>query len=121
MQGSGVLYLASIAAAAVLGGGAAAQTPPASGPPPGGDHLVRLTNTGKGAISAVYVAPSGSTDFSDDLLGRQTASAGKTVSLKVKDPKGNCIFDVQFLMDDGANVTRKSINVCQTASYSFSR
>lgn len=99
--------------------GAAAQTAPT--PPPGGVHLIKLTNASNAPISAVAVAPAGSQDFSDDLLGKQVAGAGRTVSLKVKDPTNTCVFDVQFLMDDGSTVTRKAVNLCQSDVYTFSR
>jgi hypothetical protein len=110
-------------ALAAMALGAAAQTAPAPAPaaPPPGDHLLKLTNTGKGAISAVYVAPAGSQNFSDDLLGSQVAAVGRTVRIKVKDPDGTCVFDVQFLMDDGALVTRTAVNFCQADAYTFSR
>jgi hypothetical protein len=58
--------------------------------------------------------------MSDDLLGKQTAGPGRTVLLKVKDPKGDCVFDLQFLMNDGSMVTKKAVNLCQTSDYSFS-
>jgi hypothetical protein len=83
--------------------------------------VVRLTNGEKGAISAVYVAKAGSTDASDDLLGRQTAGVGKTVVLKVKDPGGACVFDVQLLMSDGSIVTLKGVNLCQTTDLTAGR
>jgi hypothetical protein len=105
--------------------GAAAQTPaPAPAPAPAplpGDHVLKLTNTGKGVISAVFVAPTGSQNFTDDLLGAQVAGVGRTVRIKVKDPTGTCVFDVQFLMDDGKLETRTAVNLCQTDAYTFSR
>lgn len=111
-----ILVILSLAVA----GAAAAQ--PASPPPAqGGAHALSVTNSGGAVVSAVYVAPSGSLDFSDDLLGKQVASVGKTVHVVVKDPGGTCVFDVQFLLADGTVVTRKDVNVCQNASYTFTR
>ncbi len=117
---NGLMFQSStIAALALAGlvGGASAQ--PAPSPPPGGDHLVRFTNGAKTAITAIYVAPSGSKDMSDDLLGKQTANAGKTVTLKIRDPQGGCVFDIQLLMTNGDTVDRKGVNVCQSAEYAF--
>lgn len=110
-------------AAIIVAGAALAQPAPSAppGPPPAGDHALALVNSAGGVVSAVYVAPSGSLDFSDDLLGKQVASVGKTVHVKVKDPGGSCVFDVQFLMADGTTVTRKAVNVCQSDSYTFTR
>ena len=112
--------LSSLALSAATALACAATAQPAATPPPG-DHALAVTNSGGSVVSALYVAPSGSLDFSDDLLGKQVASVGKTVHVKVKDPAGSCVFDVQFLMADGTVVTRKAVNVCQTESYTFTR
>ncbi len=115
-----ILSVLALAAATALAATASAQPTPATTPPPG-DHALAVTNSGGSVVSALYVAPSGSLDFSDDLLGKQVASVGKTVHVKVKDPAGSCVFDVQFLMADGTVVTRKAVNICQTESYTFTR
>jgi len=111
-----VLLLFTLASA--LAGAASAQPAP---PAPPGDHMLTLINSGGAVVTAIYVAPSGSLDFSDDLLGKQVASVGKTVHVKVKDPAGACLFDVQFLMTDGTVITRKGVNVCQSDTYTFTR
>ena len=118
-----VIFVPIALAAMAMAGMALAQPGPASppGPPPGGDHNLTLVNSGGAVVSAIYVAPTGSPDFSDDLLGKQVASVGKTVHVKVKDPAGSCVFDVQFLLADGATVTKKAVNVCQSDSYTFTR
>jgi hypothetical protein len=112
--------LVSAAMAAAIATAAAAQPAPAPAPP-GGDHQLAVTNSGGSVVSAIYVASAGSLDFSDDLLGKQVASAGKTVHVTVKDPKGGCMFDLQFLLADGTAVTRKAVDLCKTAAYTFSR
>ena len=116
MKLRGIIVISALA----LAGAAAAQpaTPPAAS---GGSHSLAVTNSGGSVVSAVYVAPSGSLDFSDDLLGKQVASVGKTVRVKVQDPRGTCVFDIQFLMADGATFTRKAVNVCQAESYTLTR
>lgn len=119
-----MLLLAGVMAGAAGAAGAQSTpaTTPASGapaaPPKAEVHVVRLTNAGADGITAVYVARAGTTDESDDLLGKQTAGPGKTVVLKVKDPAGDCVFDVQLLMNDGRMVTRKGVNFCQTSDMS---
>lgn len=98
----------------------AASSPPAATPAAftGGDHVIKVTNGGKSAISAIYVAPAGTNNVSDDLLGSQTAGAGKTVTIKVKDPKAECVYDVQFLLADSRMVTQKGVNLCQSSALS---
>ncbi|MGZ6027739.1 MAG: hypothetical protein ACXWKU_22205 [Caulobacteraceae bacterium] len=110
------------AASAQAQGPAMAATPvnapgPAAAPKPG-VRTLKLTNSG-GGITAIYAAPAGSSDMSDDLLGSQTAGSGRTVTLKVNDDKAACVFDLQFLMSDGKLVTRKAVDLCQTQAYTF--
>ena len=119
-------FINRLVCVALVGGAmsASASAQPAPGAPPApapGVHTLALTNSGGVVVSAVYAAPAGSLDFSDDLLGSQVASVGKTVHVKVQDPKATCVFDVQFLMADGTTVTRKAINVCQAESYTLTR
>jgi len=84
-----------------------------------GVHVLKLTNTANDAIQAVYAAPAGTLDLSDDLLGRQTAAPGRTVTLKIKDPKGVCVFDLEVLMNKGDDITKKAVNVCTAETYAF--
>jgi len=118
----------TLIAAAMAFAEAGAQPAPAGPPPPAagapaapkaGVHVLRLTNAGKGAIDAVYVQKTGTQDASDDLLGKQVAGVGKTVTLKVNDANGDCVFDLQFLMADGATITRKGVNLCQTTELTY--
>ena len=109
-------------AAAILAWGAAGTAgaqAPAAAVTHSGIHVIKLTNNGHGGITAVYVAKAGTLDASDDLLGKQTANPGKTVTLKVQDPDGSCMFDLQFLMNDGSTVTRKGVNLCETEALPF--
>ena len=122
MKFSSMLWCLGVVAATSLAGAAKAQPAAAPAPTPHpGDHALAVTNSGGAVVSAVYVAPAGTPDFSDDLLGKQVASIGKTVHVKVKDPAGACVFDVQFLLADGTSVTRKAVNVCESDSYTFTR
>ena len=119
--------IARAAVALVLAGSAfasahAQSAGPAAGAAPQahtGVHVVKLTNAAKGAVSAVYVAPAGTLDLSNDLLGKQVADPGRTVTLKVSDPKGVCVFDLEVLMSNGDDVTKKGVDLCAANAYTF--
>ena len=100
---------------------AKAPAPPAApaAPPPGG-HMVKLTNTEKQAVTAVYASATGKNDWGDDLLGKQTAAPGKTVILMFMAPTPEtCVQDIQLLMNDGKTVQKSGVNVCESADYQF--
>jgi hypothetical protein len=100
---------------------AAARRPAAPAAPPPA-HVVKLLNADTMAVTAVYASPAGKNAWGDDLLGRQTADAGKTVTLGFKEmPADQCSQDLQMLMNDGKTVTKTAIDVCTTADYRFTR
>ncbi len=111
-----VIGVAAMAASAAWGQASGGGAPAGS---QAGNHLLKLLNSGRQQINAIYYAPPGNTDWSDDLLGKQTAGPGRTVSLRIKDPKGACVFDLIFLMSNGDTVTKGAINVCAEPSYTF--
>ena len=99
----------------LLAAPAGAQTPPA----PAGVHAIKLSNTEKQAITAIYASPPGRNDWGEDLLGKQVGGAGKTVNLKIS--SAACTVDLQMLMTDGTMVTKSGVDVCATPEYRFSR
>ena len=111
-----------IAAVLALGAGAASGQPAAGVQPAAlspGPHVFKLTNGSKNGIQAVYAAPTGTLNLSDDLLGKQVAGVGKTVTLKVNDKAGTCVFDLQFLMNDGDAVDMKGVDLCKTSAVTY--
>jgi hypothetical protein len=105
--------------AAACAGQALAAAAPA---PPAGSHVVRMTNGDTQGVTAIYASPAGKNDWGDDLLGRQTADAGRTVSLVFKPgPPELCMQDLQLLMNDGKTLTKQGIDVCETPAYRFTR
>jgi hypothetical protein len=100
--------------APVKGGSDTAAAAPAPGL-----RTFRLTNGGKTGITAVYAAPTGSNNLSDDLLGKQTAGVGRTVTLKVNDATGTCVYDLQLLMSNGDTADVKSLDLCKTAAVNY--
>ena len=92
----------------------------APAPPPPGSHVVKMTNTEKQAVTAVYASPPGKNDWGDDLLGKQTAAPGRTVTLVFVNPAPEaCVQDLQLLMNDGKSVQKSGVNVCEQAEYQF--
>lgn len=110
------------AALCATGALAAAPPKPAAAPAPTPGYAVKLTNADTQAVSAIYASPTGKNDWGEDLLGRQTAAVGKTVTLNFKPMAPElCVQDLQLLMTDGKTLTKDHIDVCQTPAYRFTR
>lgn len=109
-----------VVAAAILWAGSALAAAPTPATPPG--HTVKLVNADTQAITSIYASPPGRNDWGDDLLGKQTAAAGRTVTLSFRDvTPETCTKDLQMLMNDGKVVTKAAMNVCETPEFRFTR
>ncbi len=106
---------------ATLGPGlASAQPAPAAASP--ALYVVKLVNGDTQAITSIYASPPGKNEWGDDLLGKQTAAVGKSVTLRFRNlPPEACMQDLQMLMNDGKTVEKAGIDVCKTPEYRFSR
>jgi hypothetical protein len=85
----------------------------------GGPRVFKLTNSGKSSISAIYAAPAGTNNLSDDLLGKQVAGAGKTVTLKVNDKDNVCVYDLELLMNNGDTENLKAVDLCKASALNY--
>ncbi len=128
MNTASCFVLAFAAAGLILAGsahaGARAAAPAAPAPPAPlgpGERSFALVNTDKTGITSVYAAKTGSEDWTDDLLGKQTAGPGKSVTLRFKGAESQCAYDLQVLMNDGKPVQKSNIDLCQTQTYQFAR
>lgn len=95
------------ALAAFWAGSALAQSAPATD--------VQAANGGKRPIVAVYVSKPGLSDWSDDMLGKDTLKPGKSAKLKLKAKPEGCKADFNALLDNGDSVTRKDVDLCAAA------
>ena len=92
---------------------------PASAQTPAAAHTIKLSNSEKQPITAIYASAPGRKDWGEDLLGKQVGAAGKTVTLKIV--SADCKVDLQMLMNDGTMVVKSDIDVCATPDYRFSQ
>ncbi len=114
-----VMSLAAVCAAEAQPAQPAKGGSDSAAAPAPGVRSFKLINGGKMGITAVYAAPTGSTNMSDDLLGKQTAGIGRTVTLKVNDQAGSCVYDLQLLMSNGDTADVKNIDLCKTAAVNY--
>lgn len=102
----------SFSAAAVLslalamGAGSAARAAEAK------QDFILVNKTGY-AISEVYVSPSKSNDWEEDVLGRDTLDDGDTWEIKFHRSVKTCKWDLKVVyQDDGSDAIWDNIDLC---------
>lgn len=104
-----ILTLAAAAAFLITSGTALAQS----------KQDFRLTNKTGYTIEKVYVAPSKSTDWEEDVLGQDTLSNGDWVNISFPKKNATCMYDLKVVYDDGSPVEWYNFNLCEISKISI--
>ncbi len=79
----------------------------------------RLTNKTGYTIDQVYVAPSKSSDWEEDVLGRDTLSDGDWVNITFPKKNQVCSYDLKVVYDDNTPVEWYNFNLCEISKISI--
>jgi hypothetical protein len=94
----------------------------ATGPPASAlDQRLEVTNTTRLAIVELYVARPGTSDWEKDVLGEEYLPPGNSMAVSLGDSWGRCRFDFKVVFDDGAELIRRNVNVCDAGKYTITR
>ena len=80
-----------------------------------------LVNGSRSVITHVYVSPSESNSWGDDVLGRDVLDPGESVFIYFSryDPS-SCFYDIRVLSDGGAGEGMlRAVNLCGTDTVTF--
>jgi hypothetical protein len=73
----------------------------------------RLVNKTGYELKALYVAPSKSDDWEDDVLGQDTLSDGQAVNIHFSSKTKTCKFDLKVVYsDDDSSAVWEKIDLC---------
>jgi hypothetical protein len=74
-----------------------------------------LVNKTGYAIDEVYVAPSNSDDWEDDILGRDTLPTGQTVHIRFDRANKTCKWDLMVVYTDKETAEWEGFDLCTTS------
>jgi hypothetical protein len=83
------------------------------------DRRVRIVNDSTHPIVGFYGTNVSARDWQDSLLGTDTLKPGASVVLDFEDGSGYCRFRFRAVFDDGKELVRQSINVCEVGTYRY--
>lgn len=103
--------LAAVLALAALASGTARAD--------GEDRSVRIINETSHTITHFYGSNVGTDQWEEDILGKEVLPPGKSVMINFDDGTGYCKFDFKAEFDDGDEVVKHGIDVCEISSFRF--
>lgn len=83
------------------------------------DRKVTIVNNSGFTISYFYGSNVGTTFWEEDLLSSDVLSNGATVVVNFDDTTGYCRFDFRAIFDDGTELVKKDVNVCEIATFTI--
>ena len=57
--------------------------------------------------------------WEEDILDQDVLKAGQSVDINFDDGSDYCMFDFRAIFDDGDELVRKNINVCEVGTYRY--
>jgi hypothetical protein len=98
----------------------AALTLFAAAAPAFADHMkVRIHNDTGLTLYRFYSTNSGATKWGSDVMGSSVLANGSSMVLNFDNAKGYCMFDFRAIFDNGVELTRANVNVCEIGDYYY--
>ena len=83
------------------------------------DRRVRIVNESSHEIVAFHASYLGARDWRDNLLGEAVLRPGGSVVLNFEDGSGYCRFGFRAIFDDGVELRRDRVNICDIGTYRY--
>ena len=83
------------------------------------DRRVRIVNGSTREIVAFYASVVEVRDWQESLLGENALAAGASIVLDFEDGSGYCRYRFRAIFDDGVELVRPSVNVCEVGTYRY--
>jgi hypothetical protein len=85
------------------------------------DRRVNIINETSHVIVEFYASNVGERDWEEDILGADILEPGASVMVNVDDGTGYCKYDFMAVFDDGDEVIKEDVNVCEISSFRFTQ
>lgn len=83
------------------------------------DRRVRIHNNTDITLYRFYSTNSGAENWGSDVMGSSTLPPGAAMTLNFDNTFGYCVFDFRAVFEDGQELTRGGVNVCEVSDYSY--
>lgn len=83
------------------------------------DRGVRIHNNTGMTLYRFYSTDSKSKKWGSDVMGSSTLPSGRSMKLNFDNKYGYCEFDFLAVFEDGTELTRANVNVCEIGDYYY--
>jgi hypothetical protein len=83
------------------------------------DRRVTIVNETGFTMTNFYGSNTGSNSWEEDILGQDVLPSGSQVSINFNDQSGYCMFDFKAVFEDGDELIRERVNVCEVSTFTY--
>lgn len=83
------------------------------------DRRVRIVNETGVTMVRFFGSNTGSGSWEEDILGEDVLPSGSAVVVNFDDASGYCKFDFKAVFEDGDELVRQGVNVCETGTFTY--
>jgi hypothetical protein len=83
------------------------------------DRKVTIINNTGFTMTNFYGSNTGSKSWEEDILGQDVLPSGSQVDINFNDQSGYCMFDFKAVFEDGDELVREKVNVCETGTFTY--
>lgn len=91
----------------------------AAGPALALDRRVEIVNETGFTIVQFYGSNKGADTWEEDILGEDVLPSGSSVVINFNDDSGYCKFDFKAVFDDGDELVKQNVNICEIGSFTY--
>lgn len=83
------------------------------------DRHVRIHNDTGVTLYRFYSTNSNHPKWGKDVMGSSTLPSGSSMRLNFDNAQGYCLFDFKAVFEDGTELVRQNVNVCEIGDYYY--
>jgi hypothetical protein len=77
-----------------------------------------VNKTGK-TLTHFYASTTNENSWEEDMLDKDVIADGETFEADIDDGTGKCIFDFKGVFENGAELVKRKVNVCEISTFTF--
>jgi uncharacterized protein (DUF2147 family) len=83
------------------------------------DRRVTIINNTGYTIVNFFGSNTGTTSWEEDILGNDVLPSGSSVVINFNDGTGYCMFDFLAIFDDGEQLIKEGVNICEISTFTY--
>jgi hypothetical protein len=83
------------------------------------DRRVTIINNTGYTIVNFFGSNTGTSSWEEDILGNDVLPSGSSVVINFDDGTGYCMFDFLAIFDDGEQLIREGVNICEISTFTY--